>query len=130
MTTTTLSASDDDDETNTWSYVVVDDNTCDSSADFTAATAYTEDTDLTIDTSDTGAEANKYYCFRAVDGQNNVGYGVSSQIAGSPKIRKITAGGGIDGVPDMYGAGRELIIYVHFDEPSSSPAMIGQSIFA
>ena len=114
MTTTTLSASDDDDETNTWSYVVVDNNTCDSSVDFASATTYTEDTDLTIDTTDTSAEASKYYCFRSVDDQGNTGYGVSSQIGGSPKITKITAGAS---ATSLYGAGRELVITVHFDEP-------------
>ncbi|MYB40255.1 hypothetical protein F4X86_03275 [Candidatus Saccharibacteria bacterium] len=113
MTTTTLSASDDDDEANTWSYVVVDDDTCDSSVDFSSATTYTEDADLTIDTTDTSSEANKYYCFRSVDDQDNTGYGMSSQIAGSPRIKKITVS---NSLTNLFGAGRELIVKVHFDE--------------
>ena len=113
MTTTAISAGDDD-ETNTWSYVVIDSKTCDSSVDFTSATTYTEDTELTIDTSDTSTEANKYYCFKAVDSQDNAGYGVSSQIAGSPKIKKITVSGQGQ---DLFGIGRELVVFIHFDEP-------------
>ena len=93
LTKTSISATDNEENASTWVYVVLDSRTCDSTIDFSSATAYLEDTDLPVDPTDS-AQTNKYYCFRSTDDQDNIGYKSSSQIGGSPSIQKITLGGG------------------------------------
>ncbi len=114
MTETSITATDDDTETTTWQYVILDENSCEQTMDFSLATTYTEGDDITVDVnSDT--QFNKYYCFKVADNTNNAHYKSSSQIGGSPVIEKITVGGPSNS-KDLFGIGVELIVNMHFSE--------------
>ena len=111
LTKTSISAADNETNASNWVYVVLDDRTCDSTTDFSAATAYVEDASLIVDPTD----SNKYYCFRSIDNQGNIGYQSSGQIAGSPSIQKITLGE-TPNDQNLFGIGKELVVNLHFDE--------------
>lgn len=114
LTTTSISATDADTDTTTWAYVILDSNSCDSTTDFSSADTYSEEgAILAVDETDS-TQANKYYCFKSTDNQNNIGYKSSSQIAGSPTIQKITLSN--EG-QNLFGIGGNLAFYIHFDEP-------------
>ena len=112
LSLTSISATGDDADATTWAYLILNDRDCNSATDFTSANTYTEGASLTVDILDS-AQANKYYCFRASDGSNNMTYKSSSQIGGSPSIQKIriTATN-----QELFGIGANLIFQIHFDE--------------
>ena len=117
LRTTTLSAAATDVSPTTWVYVVLSERICNETTDFSSATAYSEASEITVDSSPGSTQANKYYCFRAVDSHDNTSYKASGQIGGSPSIQKITLGGHRGSSQDLFGIGSNLRIQIYFDEP-------------
>ena len=116
LTTTAVSATATDVSSVSWDYLLLSSRTCDDTTDFASATAYTEGSEIAVDSSPGSSQANKYYCFRAADSHGNVGYKASGQIGGSPTLQKITVAG-VGGNRDLHGIGANLVIRLHFDEP-------------
>ena len=63
-------ATDDDSATTTWDYVLIDNNTCDSTTDFNNPISYTEGDDVSY----TAADNGKRYCFRSTEYFVNIGF--------------------------------------------------------
>ena len=72
----TYQANDNDNGTTTWAYVLITNNTCDSTTNFSGSTSYTEGDDVVP----TEADNTKQICFRSTDSSGNHGYGSSTTI--------------------------------------------------
>ena len=112
-TDTTIAATTDDAGTISWKYVILDDTICDGTTDFSSATAYTANTEITVDRSSTSDQLGKTYCFQATDSKENVSYKATASIGDHPRIEKITVGGPLR---NLIGVGQELTVNFHFNE--------------
>ena len=72
----TFQANDNDNGTTSWAYVLITNNTCNSTTNFSGSTSYTEGDDVVP----TEADNTKRLCFRSTDSSNNAGYGSSTTI--------------------------------------------------
>ena len=72
----TFQANDNDSSPTTWAYVLITNNTCNSTTNFSGSTSYTEGDDVVP----TEADNTKQICFRSTDSSGNHGYGVSDVI--------------------------------------------------
>ena len=113
-TNAAIAATTDDTETISWEYVILDNSICDETTDFSSATAYTENTEITVDRSPSSSQLGKIYCFQATDDKENISYKASASIGNHPRIEKITIGGARTSA--IIGVGRELTVNFHFNE--------------
>ena len=72
----TFQANDNDSSPTTWAYVLITNNTCNSTTNFSGSTSYTEGDDVVP----TEADNTKRLCFRSTDNSDNAGYGLSATI--------------------------------------------------
>ena len=89
--TNSFKATDNDSTPTTWDYVLVTNNTCDSSTSFSGSTSYTEADDL-VQTAPTNN--GKKLCFRSTDDSDNHGYGLSVAISidNTPPVVTVSRG--------------------------------------